>query len=239
MSGPAWERGLEVRTAAETHALAAALGALLQTGDLLVLTGELGAGKTTFTQGLGEGLGVRAGIISPTFVLVRIHPNLPGGPRPGGPDLVHVDAYRLESAAEIDDIDLENTMDSAVTVVEWGRGRVEHLSDSRLEVELHRPRGGAAGTGTAGIGAAGMPAAADPAGAPRAAADPGVLDFDTDDDDEPRTVVIRGFGPRWAEAPALPGLEPVPATAALPATEPVNTNETVPETTSQTPERNS
>ena len=87
-----------------------------------MLTGELGAGKTTFTQGLGEGLGVRAGIISPTFVLVRIHPNLPDGPRPGGPDLVHVDAYRLGSAAEIDDIDLENTMDSSVTVVEWGRG---------------------------------------------------------------------------------------------------------------------
>ena len=212
MSGPAWERGLEVRTAAETHALAAALGAVLQPGDLLVLTGELGAGKTTFTQGLGEGLGVRAGIISPTFVLVRIHPNLPGGPRPGGPDLVHVDAYRLESAAEIDDIDLENTMDSAVTVVEWGRGRVEHLSDSRLEVELHRPRGGAAGTG---------------AEAADSAAYPGVLDFDTDDDDEPRSVVIRGFGPRWADAPALPGLEPVPAT------------EPVPETTPQTPERNS
>lgn len=218
MSGPAWERSLEVRTAAETHALAAALGAVLETGDLLVLTGELGAGKTTFTQGLGEGLGVRAGIISPTFVLVRIHPNLPEGPRPGGPDLVHVDAYRLESAAEIDDIDLENTLDSAVTVVEWGRGRVEHLSDSRLEVELHRTRGGAAG----------MPGVAHPAGAPGAdadaAADPGagaVLDFDTDDDDEPRTVVIRGFGPRWAEAPALPGVEPVP------------------ETTPQTPERNS
>lgn len=207
-----WERGLEVQTAAETHALAAALGAILQPGDLLVLTGELGAGKTTFTQGLGEGLGVRAGIISPTFVLVRIHPNLPGGPRPGGPDLVHVDAYRLESAAEIDDIDLENTIDSAVTVVEWGRGRVEHLSDSRLEVELHRPRGGGAGKGAA---------------AAELAADPGVLDFDTDDDDEPRTVVVRGFGPRWADAPPLPGLEPVPAT------------EPVPETTPQTPERNS
>ena len=230
MSGPAWERGLEVRTAAETHALAAALGAVLQTGDLLVLTGELGAGKTTFTQGLGEGLGVRAGIISPTFVLVRIHPNLPGGPRPGGPDLVHVDAYRLESAAEIDDIDLENTMDSAVTVVEWGRGRVEHLSDSRLEVELHRPRGGAAGISAA-------------AGAPRAAAEvaavPGVLDFDTDDDDEPRTVVIRGFGPRWAEAPALPGVEPVNTGEPVPATVPMPTSEPLPETTPQTPERNS
>ena len=209
---PLWVQTLKVSTAEQTHALGAALAELLRAGDLLILTGELGAGKTTFTQGLGEGLGVRAGIISPTFVLVRIHPNLPGGPRPGGPDLVHVDAYRLESAAEIDDIDLENTMDSAVTVVEWGRGRVEHLSDSRLEVELHRPRGGAAGKGTA---------------AAELAADPGVLDFDTDDDDEPRTVVFRGFGPRWADAPALPGLEPVPAT------------EPVPETTPQTPERNS
>ena len=86
---------------------------------------------------------MRSGIISPTFVLVRIHPNLPDGPRPGGPDLVHVDAYRLGSASEIDDIDLENTLDSSVTVVEWGRGRVEHLSESRLEVELHRTIGGA------------------------------------------------------------------------------------------------
>ena len=75
-------------------------------------------------------------------MLVRIHPNLPDGPRPGGPDLVHVDAYRLGSASEIDDIDLENTMDSAVTVVEWGRGRVEHLSESRLEVDLLRSLGG-------------------------------------------------------------------------------------------------
>src|SRR4029079_7073540 len=122
VSAPAWERSLEVHTAAQTHALAAALGAVLETGDLLVLTGELGAGKTTFTQGLGEGLGVRAGIISPTFVLVRIHPNLPGGPRPGGPDLVHVDAYRLESAAEIDDIDLEDHTDHGG---ETGRGVTE------------------------------------------------------------------------------------------------------------------
>ena len=224
MSAPVWERSLEVRTAAETHALAAALGAILETGDLLILTGELGAGKTTFTQGLGEGLGVRPGIISPTFVLVRIHPNLPQGPRPGGPDLVHVDAYRLESAAEIDDIDLENTMDSAVTVVEWGRDRVEHLSDSRLEVELHRTRGGAAGIPAAD------PARGGPAwGGP--AVDPGVLDFDTDDDDEPRTVVIRGFGPRWAEAPALPFV--APRTPPEPGTTPL------PESTPQPPERNS
>jgi tRNA threonylcarbamoyladenosine biosynthesis protein TsaE len=180
VSDPQWELSLTVQSAGETHSLGAALGAVLEAGDLVILTGELGAGKTTFTQGLGEGLGVRAGIISPTFVLVRIHPNLPDGPRPGGPDLVHVDAYRLESPAEIDDIDLENTLDSTVTVVEWGRGRVEHLSDSLLAVELHRP----------------LRTSPDAAG--------GVLDFDTDDDDEPRSVVIRGFGPRWAEQPLLP-----------------------------------
>ena len=75
---------LTATTAEQTHALALRLAAVLQAGDLLVLSGELGAGKTTFTQGLGEGLGVREGIISPTFVLVRIHPNLPHGPRPGG-----------------------------------------------------------------------------------------------------------------------------------------------------------
>ena len=176
------------------------LGAQLQAGDLLVLTGELGAGKTTFTQGLGEGLGVRAGIISPTFVLVRIHPNLPDGPRPGGPDLVHVDAYRLGSASEIDDIDLENTMDSAVTVVEWGRGRVEHLSESRLEVDLLRSLGGSTRAPEAAAPEAARPEdSQDTSAAPF----PAVLDFDTDDDDEPRTIVIRGFGPRWVDPPAL------------------------------------
>jgi tRNA threonylcarbamoyladenosine biosynthesis protein TsaE len=179
---PRWVRNLKVTTAEQTHALGAALAEVLRAGDLLVLTGELGAGKTTFTQGLGEGLGVREGIISPTFVLVRIHPNLPDGPNPGGPDLVHVDAYRLGSASEIDDIDLENTLDSSVTVVEWGRDRVEHLSDSRLEVELHRS------TGNGAVGAPGTD---------------GVLDFDAEDDDEPRTIIIRGFGPRWADQPVL------------------------------------
>jgi tRNA threonylcarbamoyladenosine biosynthesis protein TsaE len=178
---PNWEKTFTAATADQTDALGARLAGLLEAGDLLVLSGELGAGKTTFTQGLGEGLGVRAGIISPTFVLVRIHPNLPEGPRPGGPDLVHVDAYRLGSAAEIDDIDLENTMDSSVTVVEWGHDRVEHLSESRLEIDLHR---------AIGLAAAG-PSTAEG------------LDFDTDDTDEPRTIVMRGYGPRW---PAPPGL---------------------------------
>ena len=186
LDAPRWVLNLKVTTAEQTHALGAALAGVLRAGDLLVLTGELGAGKTTFTQGLGEGLGVREGIISPTFVLVRIHPNLPDGPNPGGPDLVHVDAYRLGSASEIDDIDLENTLDSSVTVVEWGRGRVEHLSDSRLEVELHRSLGGSS------------PANGTPGSGP-----PGVLDFDVEDDDEPRTIIIRGFGPRWADQPVL------------------------------------
>jgi len=102
---------------------------------------------------------------------------------------VHVDAYRLGSASEIDDIDLENTLDSSVTVVEWGRDRVEHLSESRLEVELHRSLGGAAAAHAAGGSAA-----------PDAEA---VLDFGAEDDDEPRTIIIRGFGPRWADQPVL------------------------------------
>lgn len=179
---PLWEQRMTVSSAGETQEIAAALGKVLEAGDLLVLTGELGAGKTTFTQGLGQGLGVRPGIISPTFVLMRIHPNLPDGPRPGGPDLVHVDAYRLESASEIDGIDLENTLDSAVTVVEWGRGRVEHLSPSRLDIELLR-----------GSGGNGIPTAAES----------GVLDFSGEDDDEPRTIILRGYGPRWASQPSL------------------------------------
>ncbi len=187
-----WEKTFTATTAEQTHAFGARLAEVLQAGDLLVLSGELGAGKTTFTQGLGEGLGVRAGIISPTFVLVRIHPNLPDGRRPGGPDLVHVDAYRLGSAAEIDDIDLENTMDSSVTVVEWGHERLEHLSDSRLEIDLHR----AIGLGGIGLGTAGSA----PGGAAGTSAD---LDFDGEDTDEPRTIVMRGYGPRWATAPEL------------------------------------
>lgn len=124
-----------------TRRLAHALADHLNAGDLLILTGELGAGKTTFTRSLGQGLGVREGVISPTFVLSRVHPNLPDGKRPGGPDLVHVDAYRLTSPDEIDDLDLEYSLDRSVTVVEWGKDKVEHLSESRLEIELTRVTG--------------------------------------------------------------------------------------------------
>ncbi|WP_193554070.1 tRNA (adenosine(37)-N6)-threonylcarbamoyltransferase complex ATPase subunit type 1 TsaE [Rothia uropygialis] len=124
-----------------TARVAHALAGNLRPGDLVVLTGELGAGKTTFTRALGYGLGVRGNVISPTFVLSRIHPNDPEGARPGGPDLVHVDAYRLSSPEEVDDLDLEYTMDRSVTVVEWGRDLVEHLSDSRVDITLERSLG--------------------------------------------------------------------------------------------------
>jgi tRNA threonylcarbamoyladenosine biosynthesis protein TsaE len=111
--------------------LAKRMGALVTGGDLLILQGELGSGKTTFTQGLGEALGVRGPITSPTFVLSRIHPSLVRGP-----DLVHVDAYRLGSAAEVDDLDLDATTDTSVTVVEWGAGVAEQLSDSWLHLAI-------------------------------------------------------------------------------------------------------
>ncbi|NAZ75326.1 tRNA (adenosine(37)-N6)-threonylcarbamoyltransferase complex ATPase subunit type 1 TsaE [Kineococcus sp. T13] len=123
----------------DTAAFGARLGALLRAGDLLVLAGDLGAGKTTLTRGLAEGLGVRGPVTSPTFVIARVHPSLRGGP-----PLVHVDAYRLGSLAEVDDLDLDASAEEAVTVVEWGRGLVEELAGERLEVDLLRPHGASA-----------------------------------------------------------------------------------------------
>ncbi len=105
----------------------------LAPGDLIVLTGSLGAGKTTFTQGLGAGLGVRGAVTSPTFVIARVHPS-----EVGGPALVHVDAYRLGGNAELDDLDLDTSLDQAVTAVEWGEGLAEGLSESRLEINIVR-----------------------------------------------------------------------------------------------------
>jgi tRNA threonylcarbamoyladenosine biosynthesis protein TsaE len=99
-------------------------------GDLLILDGPLGAGKTTFTRGLGEGLGVRGAVSSPTFVIARFHP----GPLP----LLHVDAYRLGSPTELDDLDLEHDTASCVTVVEWGRGMAEGLADAPLVISIER-----------------------------------------------------------------------------------------------------
>lgn len=120
-------------TAEETRAFGEHLAARLGPGDLVILTGDLGAGKTTLTQGIGAGLDVRGAITSPTFVIARVHPALSGGP-----DLVHVDAYRLGGSAELDDLDLDTDIDEAVTVVEWGEGLAESLSVDRLELSLRR-----------------------------------------------------------------------------------------------------
>jgi tRNA threonylcarbamoyl adenosine modification protein YjeE len=121
-----------VPTAAAMRELGRELGALLRVGDLVVLTGPLGAGKTTLTTGIGDALGVRGPITSPTFVLARTHPS-----EHGGPPLVHVDAYRLGSAAELDDLDLDFAR--SVVVVEWGSGLLDGVADSWLEVLLERP----------------------------------------------------------------------------------------------------
>jgi tRNA threonylcarbamoyladenosine biosynthesis protein TsaE len=144
------------------RALGRALADHVEAGDLVVLTGDLGAGKTTFAQGLGAGLGVRGDITSPTFVIARVHPSLGGGP-----PLVHVDAYRLGGLAELDDLDLDTSLEEAVTVVEWGHGLAEGLAESRLEVVLDR-----------------------------------ALEA-PDGDLDPRTVQVRGYGPRWRTTLAL------------------------------------
>jgi tRNA threonylcarbamoyladenosine biosynthesis protein TsaE len=113
--------------------LGSRLAAGLRAGDVVVLSGSLGAGKTTFTQGLGAGLGVRGDVTSPTFVISRVHPSLGDGPH-----LVHVDAYRLGGVAELDDLDLDTSLEDAVTVVEWGEGIAEGLADDRVEVRIER-----------------------------------------------------------------------------------------------------
>lgn len=128
---------VELEDADATREYGRALAALLGPGDLVVLTGALGSGKTTLTQGIGEGLGVRGQVASPTFIIARVHPALRGGP-----PLVHVDAYRLGSMEELDALDLDAGLEESVTVVEWGEGLVEVLSADRLEVLIDRPHGG-------------------------------------------------------------------------------------------------
>ena len=104
----------------------------LQAGDLVVLSGPLGAGKTTLAQGIGRGLGVTGAVVSPTFVIARVH-------RGGRLPLIHVDAYRLGSIAEVDDLDLDAVLEESVTLVEWGEGLVEGLTADRLHVAIGRP----------------------------------------------------------------------------------------------------
>ncbi|MFC8922324.1 tRNA (adenosine(37)-N6)-threonylcarbamoyltransferase complex ATPase subunit type 1 TsaE [Cellulosimicrobium sp. NPDC057127] len=169
-TGPA---ELVLPDAEATRAFGRALAGVLRAGDLLVLTGDLGAGKTTLTQGIGAGLGVRGQVASPTFIVAREHPSVVGGPA-----LVHVDAYRLGSLEEVDALDLDSSLDESVTVVEWGSGLVESLAGDRLEVVLARPRGDGGDHDRAASGA------------------------DDGADDAPeagaRRVTVRAVGARWA-----------------------------------------
>ena len=157
-------------TAGATRALARVLGTQLVGGDVVVLTGPLGAGKTTFVQGLALGLGVTAPVTSPTFVLARHQRPDPDGPRPDGPDLVHVDAYRLAGPLELDDLDLDSDLDRSVVVVEWGEGLAERLSPTRVQVQLDRATGATPRPG------------------------PGAGPGDEGPGDEPRTVRVRLVG---------------------------------------------
>lgn len=153
------------------------IAGLLRPGDLVLLTGELGAGKTTLARGLGEGLGVRGPVTSPTFVIARVHP-----PLGEGPALVHVDAYRLGGAGleEMDDLDLDVSLPDSVVVVEWGEGRVEELSEDRLHVVIERAAGGELPGGTE-AGTGGAEAGEGETGGP----------------DDVRTVTVTGVGDRW------------------------------------------
>ena len=122
---------VRLSTVDDTRVLGERLAGVLRAGDLVVLVGRLGAGKTAFVQGIGAGLGVRGPVVSPTFVIARVH-------RGGRLQLVHVDAYRLGSLAEVDDLDLDVDLGDSVVAVEWGSGLVEQLSEARLEVHLER-----------------------------------------------------------------------------------------------------
>ena len=163
-----------VSSAAAMRALGARLGQLLAPGDLVVLSGPLGAGKTVLAQGIGAGLGVPGRVTSPTFVLARVH-------RGGRIPLVHVDAYRLGSGptgrAEVDDLDLDAETHDSVTVVEWGEGLVEGLAEDRLEVHIDR------------------------LDADVFDADPADAEADPEADPGRRRVNLRGVGSRWRDVP--------------------------------------
>ena len=125
---------LRLPTTQDTFGLGRRLAGILRRGDLIVLTGPLGAGKTVVVKGIGAGLDVVGTVVSPTFVIARVH-----RPRAeGGLPLAHVDAYRLASLAEVDDLDLDVDTSDAVTVVEWGAGLVEQLADAHLAVTVDR-----------------------------------------------------------------------------------------------------
>ncbi len=141
MSAPAGAASIRVATADEMRALGQRIATLLRPGDLVVLSGPLGAGKTTLASGIGQGLNVRGPVTSPTFVIARVHP-----PLGTGPALVHADAYRLASPAEVDDLDLDADVCTSVTVVEWGEGLVEGLAADRLDITIAMARAAPAGS---------------------------------------------------------------------------------------------
>jgi tRNA threonylcarbamoyladenosine biosynthesis protein TsaE len=172
---------VQVAGATQMRRLGTRLAGLLRAGDLVVLTGPLGAGKTTLVQGIGVGLDVRGPVTSPTFVIARVHPSLRGGP-----DLVHADAYRLGSRIEVDDLDLDADVEHAVTVVEWGEGLVEDLTAGHLRITIGFERAGQADS-QAGNQADSQ--AGNHGGGRQDA-----------QDDEPRLVAVSGHGGRWPAA---------------------------------------
>ena len=130
----------ELPTAQDTLALGERMGRQLRAGDVVVLSGPLGAGKTALAKGIARGMEVEGPVTSPSYVLARIH----RAHRTGAPAMVHVDVYRLldvpgvDLPAELDSLDLDTDLDDAVVVVEWGEGLVERLSDRHLDVTLTR-----------------------------------------------------------------------------------------------------
>ena len=187
--------GITVATsdADETRALGARLARLLRAGDLVMLSGGLGAGKTTLAQGIGAALEVRGRVSSPTFIIARVHPALADGP-----DLLHVDAYRITSLEEVDALDLDSTLEDSVTLVEWGEDKVEALSPDRLEIQVLRPHGAV------------RPEHPQPDDAPDGAESPAdsvagepVVDLGEVDDGN-RTIIVRAVGPRWADVDLSP-----------------------------------
>ena len=137
---PATSGTAQLHTAADTIALGVSLGRELHAGDVVVLSGPLGAGKTVLAKGIAQAMDVDGPVISPSFVLARVHRPR----RAGRPAMVHVDLYRLldqasvDLLAELDSLDLDTELEDAVVVVEWGEGVAERLSDSHLDIRLDR-----------------------------------------------------------------------------------------------------